>query len=159
MGKKKFTKSGLFQYAQYSVIGLVCAAIDLGVLNLLLYFFPSNNTVTLTLYNTLAYSLAVLNSYIMNSKLTFRKNSSHGQKQITFFIIQALISLAISDLIFAGGTKLLDMLSLMPHWLVHNTAKLVSMFLSSLASFFFNKHFVFRKKTTQDQDDTADLNE
>jgi putative flippase GtrA len=155
MGKKRFFKSGWFQYIQYSIIGISCAAIDLGVLNLLLYFFPSDSTAMIVFYNSIAYSLAVLNSYLLNSKLTFKSRSQHGKKQIITFIIQALISLAISDLIFAGGTKFLSMFETMPEWLVHNISKLVSMFLSSLGSFFFNKHFVFKKKKEQSQERSA----
>lgn len=141
-------KSSILQYAQYCLIGLSCASIDLGIINLLLFVFPTQNNIPLAVYNTIAYSLATLNSYIWNSKFTFRHHAKHSKKQIIGFVIQALVSLGISDLIFVGGTKLLHGMNLTPDWLVHNVAKLTSMFLSSLASFFFNKYLVFRTKKT-----------
>lgn len=148
-------RSGLFQYIQYSLIGLSCAGLDLGVLNLLLYFFPTQQSLMLGVYNTVAYSLAVLNSYIWNSKLTFRHSSKQSSRQVTAFILQAAVSLGISDALFVGGTWILGAFHTMPDWLIHNIAKILSMFISSLSSFFFNKFFVFRKKKDQDGEEDS----
>lgn len=149
-GKKKDggkMKKGLIQYFKYSVVGLSCGAIDLGVLNGLLYFFPTRNGVMLAVFNTIAYSLAVLNSYIWNSRFTFQESSNHSYKQFFAFIAQAIISLVISNLVFVGGVALLSMFAFVPRWLINNIAKLTSMFCSSTSSFFFNKFFVFRSKS------------
>lgn len=141
-------KKGFIQYFKYALIGLSCAVIDLGVLNGLLYFFPTEHRVLLTLYNSLAYGLAVLNSYIWNSRFTFNENSTRSYKQFIAFIIQSICSLIISDSVFVGGIDLLKAWFYLPIWLLNNISKLTSMFLSSIASFFFNKYFVFRSKKT-----------
>lgn len=138
----------LFDYLKYSIVGTSCGAIDLGVLNGLLYFFPTKQAVMLTLYNSLAYGLAVTNSYIWNSKFTFK--AKKNVKQFIAFTIQALVSLLIANLIFITGIKLFSLNSTLPSWLATNIAKLLSMFLSSTASFFFNKYIIFRKKSTLD---------
>lgn len=145
MMPNKGIKKGFIQYFKYALIGLSCAAIDLGVLNGLLYFFPTEHRGLLTLYNSIAYGLAVLNSYIWNSRFTFKEGSTHSSKQFFYFIIQSVVSLIISDAVFVGGVDLLKAFSL-PTWLRNNIAKLTSMFLSSIASFFFNKYFVFRSQ-------------
>lgn len=138
---------GLIQYIKFGAVGLTSGALDLGSLNLLLLIWPTSNHVLLVVFNTFAYALAVLNSYIWNSKYTFKEghSNSHGQK--VAFIVQAIISLFISDGVLYVGTTLLTMTHWFPKLVVYNIAKLLSMFLSSLASFFFMKFFVFRKKS------------
>ncbi|TFE01761.1 GtrA family protein [Jeotgalibacillus salarius] len=136
-------KRGSKQFASYSVIGLSCALLDIGVLNGLLIAFPTREAGLLTVYNTLAYTAAILNSYYWNSKYTFNVNKN--KKQFAAFIIQATVSLFIANGVFVGGVWLLDQLNLFPNWLEANSAKGLSMLLSSLASFFFMKWFVFRR--------------
>lgn len=145
-------KKGGIQYIKYATIGLSCAIIDLGVLNGLLYLFPTSNNGWLAFYNTFAYGMAVLNSYIWNSRFTFKEHSEKGYKQFTAFIIQSIVALCIQDAILIGGTVFLRQVSSLPLWLIHNIAKLTSMFLSSVASFFFNKFFVFRRSNGQPQE-------
>lgn len=140
-------KNSFNQYFRYCIVGLSCAAIDLGLLNGLLYFFPTERTSLLTLYNSIAYGLAVLNSYIWNSKYTFKEKKS--PKQFMAFIIQALVSLLIANIVFILGLWLLGFVYVLPKWLKTNIAKTVSMFLSSTASFFFNKFIVFRNKSVE----------
>lgn len=138
----KRNKRGLVQYANYSVIGLLCAALDLLVLNTLLILFPTRDASLLTLFNTLAYTAAVTNSYIWNSKYTFKVRKS--KKQLIPFISQAIVSMFIANGIFLAGIWLLDKLPLFPGWVDTNIAKGVSMYASFQASFFFNKYIVFR---------------
>ncbi|MCT2536013.1 GtrA family protein [Aquibacillus koreensis] len=137
-------KNGFIEYGKYSVIGIVCAALDIGVLNALLYFFPTNDTVLLTIFNSTAYMAAILNSYYWNSKYTFKIKKS--KKQFIAFIVQAFVSLLIANIVFIGGLWVAEFFSTLPNWLQTNIAKGLSMYLSSLASFFFNKHFVFKDR-------------
>ncbi|AQQ53463.1 GtrA family protein [Planococcus lenghuensis] len=138
----KRNKRGLIQYANYSVIGLLCAALDLLVLNTLLVLFPTKDTSLLMLFNTIAYTAAVTNSYIWNSKYTFKVRKS--KKQLIPFISQAIVSMFIANGIFLAGIWLLDKLPLFPGWVDTNIAKGISMYASFQASFFFNKYIVFR---------------
>lgn len=137
---------GLIQYAKFGTVGLTSGALDLGSLNLLLLIWPTSNHVLLVVFNTFAYALAVLNSYIWNSRFTFREGLEGNKKQKILFIVQAAVSLLISDGILYVATLLLSMSGFLPKLLVYNIAKLLSMFLSSLASFFFMKYFVFREE-------------
>jgi putative flippase GtrA len=118
--------------------------IDLGVLNGLLYFFPTKQSIILAIYNTIAYGLAVLNSYILNSKYTFKVKKN--PKQFIAFLVQALFSLVIADFVLVFGMWLFSFTSSFPDWLKTNISKLVSMFISSTASYFFIKYIVFRKQ-------------
>lgn len=137
-------KTSFFEYFRYCIVGISCAILDLAALNGLLYFFPTEKTAMLTLYNSAAYGLAVLNSYIWNSKFTFQVKKT--KKQFIAFIVQALICLLIANLIFLLGLWLFSLFSDFPKWIETNVSKAISMYLSSTASFLFNKFIVFRKK-------------
>lgn len=137
---------GLLQYFQYSAIGISCGVIDIGSLNLFLFLWPTDQSLLLTVYNSVAYGLAVLNSYIWNSRLTFRAGTEKGYRQKILFIIQAGVSLLISNVVLLLAVDGLEWLPFLPLWLVHNTAKGISMFCSATASFFFMKFVVFRRR-------------
>ncbi|MBM7579169.1 GtrA family protein [Jeotgalibacillus terrae] len=137
------SRRGSKQFASYSIIGLSCALIDIGVLNGLLLAFPTRDNTLLTVFNTIAYTAAILNSYYWNSRYTFNVNKT--KKQFAGFITQAIVSLFIANGVFIGGLWLIEQAELLPGWLEANTAKGLSMLLSSLSSFFFMKWFVFRR--------------
>jgi putative flippase GtrA len=138
-------KKDVLQFARFSLLGAMNGAIDLIVLNLLLQLWLHTNAWDLILGNSLAYSVAVLNSYVWNARLTFRRESSFKAREKVFFIAQAMVSLLISNGVFLLFSYLLG-LSTLPLWLVHNGAKGISMALSSLCSFFFMKIYVFKGK-------------
>jgi putative flippase GtrA len=144
-------RQNVLQFTRFSLIGAMNGALDLIVLNLLLQFWRHTNTWELLLINSLAYSVAVLNSYIWNARLTFRRESSFNAREKTFFVAQALVSLLISNGVFLLFTYLLGLSSL-PLWLVQNGAKGLSMALSSLSSFFFMKVYVFKGKREHEAD-------
>lgn len=137
---------GFIQYLKFGTVGLTSGALDLGSLNLMLWLWPTDNHAMVVFYNTFAYGLAVLNSYIWNSRFTFRGGLKNSHRQKVAFAVQAGVSLLISDGILYVAALFLTELHFLPKIVVYNIAKLLSMFLSSLASFFFMKYFVFREK-------------
>ncbi|WP_147805043.1 GtrA family protein [Alkalicoccus halolimnae] len=137
-------RKGFSQLGLYSIVGVSCALLDIGVLNFLLYLFPTRSTFLLALFNTLAYTSAILNSYYWNSRFTFRVRKT--RRQFAAFIGQALISLLIANGVFLLGIWIFPLLFPFSDWLNTNIAKGFSMFASSLASFFFIKFFVFTHK-------------
>ncbi|HET7627101.1 MAG TPA: GtrA family protein [Bacillales bacterium] len=145
MRKKRWIRAVL-QYGQYSIIGISCGLIDLGSLNLFLVLWPTDDAVLLALFNTIAYGLAVLNSYIWNSRYTFRSGARHSRAQMVYFVLQALLALGVSNLVFILGVWTLEAFEGVPEWMIHNTAKGLSMFCSATTSFFLMKFVVFRKR-------------
>lgn len=137
-------KKGPLELLQFSVIGISNALIDIGALNLLLLLFYTDEKGMLILYNTLAYILAVVNSYFWNASITFKRSAKGSNRQRLYFIIQAIISLGINNLVFILSNGLLENFGV-PNWLRYNIAKGLAMFLSFVASFFMIKYFVFRK--------------
>jgi putative flippase GtrA len=138
-------KQDVLQFTRFSLIGAMNGALDLIVLNLLLQLWRPTNTWELILVNSLAYSVAVLNSYVWNARLTFRRESSFNAREKMFFVAQALVSLVIGNGVFMLFSYLLGF-SHLPLWIVQNGAKGISMALSSICSFFFMKIYVFKVK-------------
>ncbi|MBY7142969.1 GtrA family protein [Virgibacillus sp. NKC19-3] len=142
--KKHRRKRGPFQFFQYSVIGIVNAGIDIGVLNLLLLLFHTEGSSMLVLYNTIAYTLSVANSYFWNASITFQHSAEGSNRQRITFVIQAIVSLGVNNLVFLGVNSLFFALGV-PSWLRYNLAKGIAMFLSFCSSFFMIKYFVFTR--------------
>ena len=134
------------QTLQFTIIGISNAVVDIGSLNLLLLVYPTNHGVTLTLFNTLAYCLAVSNSYIWNSMFTFRHAAKGSMKQRLGFFLQGLFSLLINNSVFLAFNLLFQSIG-MPVWIRHNLSKGLAMFSSFLASFFMIKYLVFKDRS------------
>ncbi|WP_130860101.1 GtrA family protein [Gracilibacillus phocaeensis] len=140
---KQKAKRGPLQFLQFSVIGVSNAGVDIAVLNLLLLLFHPDSRMLLVLCNSIAYSLAVANSYLWNVNITFKRSAIGSKRQRILFVIQGLISLGVSNLVFIGTNEILDYTGV-PNWLRYNLAKGLAMFLSFLSSFFMVKYFVFK---------------
>jgi len=137
-------RKGPLQFLQFSMIGMVNAGIDIGALNLLLITFPTDEKILLVLFNSIANSLAVLNSYFWNAKITFRHTAKGSNWQRFTFILQGIVNLGISNFVFLAAEILLENISV-PNWLRYNLAKGLAMMLSSLSSFFMIKYVVFKE--------------
>jgi putative flippase GtrA len=145
--RKRFIK-GFAQYGQFNLIAVSNAAIDIGSLNVFLFIWPTENTWLLALFNSIAYILAILNSYFWNTRFTFRYHVEKGVREKVSFAIQAGLSLGINNLVFLLAIQGLGWFN-MPMWLSVNISKGMSMFCSSTASFFFMKWFVFPEKEAE----------
>ncbi|SEQ92449.1 Putative flippase GtrA (transmembrane translocase of bactoprenol-linked glucose) [Virgibacillus subterraneus] len=135
---------GPFQFLQFSVIGVSNAGIDIGTLNLLLLLFHTDERGLLLLFNTIAYTLAVANSYFWNASFTFQHSAKGSNRQRILFIVQGIVSLGVNNLVFIASNTLLESFGV-PNWLRYNVAKGLAMLLSFIASFFMIKYFVFKK--------------
>lgn len=133
------------QFALFSSIGVLNGVIELMALNLLLSLWQHPSAVGLILMNTTAYSFAVLNSYYWNTKFTFQQHASYTSTEKIAFLVQATISLLISNVVFLLSVYMFGLLPL-PLWLVHNAAKGLSMAASSVSSFAMLKYAVFKLK-------------
>ncbi|MYL64833.1 GtrA family protein [Bacillus hwajinpoensis] len=142
---------GSKQVMSFSAIGVMNALVDIGALNLLMLFFPTDDRIQLIMYNTISYVLAIINSYFWNAKLTFPSKAIHDRKQVLLFLAQAVIALGISNLVFYGALLIFEWI-LLPRYIERNISKGLAMLLSSASSFFMMKHLVFpRTKPKQEK--------
>ncbi|MBW7454152.1 GtrA family protein [Paenibacillus sepulcri] len=131
------------QFTRFGIIGVCNGALDLLALNLLLWIWHGHTVLELTLINTFAYGLAVLNSYYWNSRITFKNEASYSTKEKIKFFAQAAVSLVISNLVFVISARMLGHYAI-PSWIIDNTSKGLSMLLSSTCSFFFMRYLVYK---------------
>jgi putative flippase GtrA len=136
---------GPFQFLQFSAIGIANAAIDIGTLNLLLLIFQTEERGWLIVFNTIAYTMAVANSYFWNASITFRTSARGSNKQRINFILQGIVSLGVNNLVFVAFSEILRFFGV-AGWLSLNIAKGIAMVLSFTASFFMIKYFVFKDR-------------
>lgn len=133
------------RYAQFSFVGALNAAVDLAALNLLLLLEPTRNPGQLVMYNAVALVLANANSYLWNTRWTFRHHARHDGRQVGMFIAQAALNVGIGSLVFWLSAHLLAGYSGLSPFVGGNVAKVVSMLTASTVSFLILRHFVFRK--------------
>jgi len=132
------------QYGEFLSVGLLNAAVDLGVLNLLLWLWPTTNSLGLTLENSLAVALAITNSYLWNSRWTFRRQADGSVRQIVLFVAQSVLNIGINDLALILTAGQVRQLHLGPAWVSLNLSKGVAMAFASSTSFLIMRRFVFR---------------
>jgi len=136
------------QFARFVTVGLSNSAIDFGVFNVLLYLFPTSSVRVLVLYNSVAVALAILNSYLWNTRWTFRaarelQVTSRQHRQGVLFVLQALLNVGVNDGVVAILTQLLTLQTFLSPSASSNLAKLVGMLVASLSSFLIMKYVVF----------------
>jgi putative flippase GtrA len=134
------------RYVKFLSVGCLNAIVDLGVLNLLLWCHPTHTPWLLTLYNTVAVTCAVLNSYVWNRFWTFRDQARGDKREFLLYIVQALMSIVLNDAVLTATAAWLDTLHrLSPVW-VDNLAKGTAMLTSSSVTYLCLRWWVFRRR-------------
>ncbi len=125
-------------------MGLMNAVVDLGVLNLLVWAWPTSDPTVLTVENSLAVALAIVNSYLWNTRWTFRKQVDGSSRQRLLFLLQSLLNIAINDLALDLTAGQVRQLHLGPAWVTVNLSKGAAMAFASSTSFVVMRLVVFR---------------
>ncbi len=134
------------QYAQFAVVGLMNTVIDLGGLNVLLAIWPTTNKLGLLAENSVAVVLAIINSYIWNTRWTFRRQADGSSRQMIFFLGQSLLNVAINDAVLVVMANFIWDVRGWPVWLTVNLAKGFAMVMASSASFLVMRMVVFQRR-------------
>lgn len=136
--------------SRFAVVGAMNAGVDLAVYNLLLLLDPSPTPVLLVVYNTCAVVAAIINSYLWNSRWTFRerRRAAPGRRwrERWLFTLQAGVNIAVND------AAVLGLSLLTASWGVQsavtaNGSKVLAMVAASAVSYVLMHRFVFARKT------------
>ncbi len=131
------------RFSKFSLVGLINAVVDLAVLNLLFWAYPTEEPWQFVLYNLVALVLANVNSYVLNSLWTFRGQAHPGLKQGGLFALQALVGVGFSSALFwILINYALNNTGLSPV-VAGNVAKVISTFTTSTLSYFVQRYIVF----------------
>jgi putative flippase GtrA len=139
------TKQTGVKYAQFSLVGVSNALVDLGVLNLLLLIAPTWDPELLVGFNIVALVVTNANSYLWNTLWTFRRQARHNAKQMSMFGAQALLNIGVANLVLWGLAYELVAHTDFSAQISGNVAKVGSMLVASTMSFLLLRIFVFRK--------------
>lgn len=92
----------------FVIVGLLNTAIDFAVLNLLIALTNHHSGWWLIIFNCLSFLTAVINSYILNGRVTFRHNGLGNPWMFTRFVAVNAVGLVINSGIVWLMTALLD---------------------------------------------------
>jgi putative flippase GtrA len=99
---------GLFwQLFRFCLVGGLNTGIDLLILNVLLWIWPTQNTEHLLAYNSFAYAFGAINSFILNKYWTFRNKQQTTYGEILRFALTTACGIICNDIIlWIAGTFL-----------------------------------------------------
>ncbi len=138
------------QFSKFVIVGGVNTGIDFAVLNALMFMTSITQGLGLFVLNCISFSVAVVNSYYMNKRWTFKEaaaglaDKSAGVQFSQFFVV-SVIGITINGLILTGITTLIAPPMGLSEQLWANVAKLVATGASLVWNFVGYKLFVFKK--------------
>ncbi len=145
MWKRRKRAVNLFlQVIRFGLVGGLNTALDLLIFNAFLLFFPTKDTFMLIVYNSTAYALGGINSFVLNKYWTFRHNQKTTRQEVVRFIITTLLGIACNDLI-------IWLISYVSHPLITdarlwaNVSKICAIFGTVLISYIGMRLWVFVK--------------
>jgi putative flippase GtrA len=131
-----------WQFVRFGIVGVLNTLIDVLVLNILLWRFPTHNADLLLIYNSLAYTLGALNSFSLNKYWTFKhKRSTTGGEVVRFAIIN-MIGILCNDITIWIVARILHPL-IGSNILWANVSKLSAIAVTLLVSYFGMRLWVF----------------
>jgi glycosyltransferase involved in cell wall biosynthesis/putative flippase GtrA len=144
------TRGRIRQLAAFSTIGGLNALVDVLAFNILLLAAPTQSSWMLTAYNTIAVCAALTNSYLLNSRWTFRatraRHRSARWRQRVGFLAQAAVNIVVNDLVLSAMAGLFAGVTFLPGWLDTNLAKVTAMLCASFVSFVLLRTVVFSER-------------
>jgi putative flippase GtrA len=140
-------KKGSIRFSKFTVVGFTNALVDIGTLNLFLLLASTRDPFLLALYNGVALVLANLNSYLWNTRWTFRGRAQRRDlRQRVLFALQALVNISVSNGLFFVLIRPVLVYTDVPAYLAGNVAKIISVVVASTISFFVLRYVVFSRK-------------
>lgn len=162
--KKQFDAPKSFiQLIKFALVGVLNTLVDFLVYTLLVLVFgiSENNVFMIGLFTLIAYACGVLNSFILNTRWTFRQEYKRTAKERVMFIVVNVVSWGLSYLlvwlfsnhVFLGSSITDWVCSLIGFTTPEKVSKVVSILSKLLATpfviivnFLGNKLLVFNKK-------------
>jgi len=143
-GAHRFTAwSGIYwQFLRYCLVGGVNTLIDLAILNVLLWRFPTHNPQNLVIYNSVAYTSGAVSSFFLNKYWTFRRKQGPTWREVRRFAISLCLEVLYSNaLVWLAGKVLQPLIANTTLW--GNAAKLLAVAGSVVISYAFMRFWIF----------------
>ena len=141
--KKRGIINSLIQFLKFNVVGIANTAVDL-----LIYTLLTALGLNMYIAQAVGYVCGMVNSYIWNSRWTFREERRRDAREILLFVAVNLVSLGVGEGVLYIAKNVLGVDS-------EILCKLISLPFSIGVNFIGNKLFVFRKKTPAASEEPA----
>lgn len=134
------------QFGKFFVVGILNTGLDFAILNFLMWMSNTYEGQSIVYFNTISFSIAVLNSYILNKYWTFGDSSKAQAPQqfMKFFGVSAIGWGLNTGIMYSVTTLISPIFGLSPA-LWANFAKLMATGVVLAWNFAGYKLFVFKK--------------
>jgi len=137
-------KQIIAQLLRFIMVGCANTLIDIALFNAFLWLWPTQNTWLLLVYNSLAYALGGINSFISNKYWTFRQRQKTNRREVIRFVVTTLAGVSCNDfIIWIMNSVMRPLLSNPTLWA--NVSKIAAIFGTFCISFLGMRLWVFVK--------------
>ncbi|MDR0887422.1 MAG: GtrA family protein [Candidatus Nomurabacteria bacterium] len=124
---------------RFAIVGFANTALDFLILNLLVFAFGMNDI----LANAIAVAAAMIFSFVLNKKYTFKSNGKNYLREvILFFVCTSITAFGLQSLIIFLLTQIHTNL---PEFIWLNFIKCVAVGAGMIVNFLTYKYIVFKK--------------
>jgi putative flippase GtrA len=130
------------QFLRYCLVGGANTLMDVLVLNVLLWRFPTNTVQTLVVYNSIAYTSGAVSSFFLNKYWTFGRKQRPTSKEVGRFVISMSLEILSSNgLVWLIGTALHSLIANVTLW--GNASKLLAVAGNAVLSYLIMRFWIF----------------
>jgi putative flippase GtrA len=149
--RQQMTRVFARQATRFCIVGVVNTVVDIGVLNLLIVFYGAGHSGPLfTVFKTISFVVALLNSFYMNSKWTFADGESGSRTTVTqgaqFLVVSVVASVVNIGSASYVATFMKPPVELTSYW--PTVAALVGTVFSFVFNFLGYKFLVFSNRAS-----------
>lgn len=87
------------QFLRFGLVGGVNTLVDLLILNALLWVHPTQRTLLLVAYNSIAYGIGAVNSFVLNKYWTFERRQRTTVTELLRFVLTTIVGIVVNDLL------------------------------------------------------------
>jgi putative flippase GtrA len=135
-----------FQFIKFLCVGLINTGVDFGILNLLMFLTGVTTGVGYSFFKAISFIAAVINSYFLNKRWTFRKGGKMEKKEFTKFVTVSLIAFGINVSTASLLVNFIGPIGNISPYLWANISALAAIAFTTLINFFGYKYFVFKDR-------------
>ncbi len=135
----------VWQFAKFAVIGLLNAALDFGILNLLIMFSGAYSGIYFSLFKAVSFIAAAGNGYFWNKHWTFLKGGLGSPKEFGSYLSIGLIGLALNVAVASAVVNFISPIGNISPELWANVGTLLAVAVSAFFNFTGYKFFVFKR--------------
>ncbi len=99
---------GVQQFVRFGLVGGLNTLVDLLILNALLWVHPTQRTLLLILYNSIAYGIGAINSFALNKYWTFERRQRTTIAELLRFALTTAAGIVVNDLLIWGLSSVLQ---------------------------------------------------